>query len=1495
MVQIDKIKSKVLEIGKISPLIHYTKGKSLTSVEINSIKKEDIYELLKTQGQIVLDSSESVLKDTVKIKANKTEYGIKLDKIYSKYKEINNEQGVNSLYIAIGFLDWKDSNEDELYSPLILLPVVMERHLNMLSRSNYTYVLKISDEEIQFNISLIEKLKQEKVKINIPSFDSSVDLSSLFETLQKEFKEFNFKIVENIILGIFYCGRINIYKDIESNTDKIINHPIIKAIDGDQSAIPALMIKDKIDDEFSYLKNFYPVSYDSSQLKAITEASKGKSLVIEGPPGTGKSQTITNIIASAIATGKSVLFVAEKKAALDVVYNNLKRSHLDEFALYIDSNKTNKKTVFNSLYDSLMQKPVLLKEDAYSILSNLDKLKTELDEYSDFVSSKVKNTAYTFYDVFSKYIEVIDYKYVNPFINNIKNKDFGYLHDVISFLDRYNKYLDDLEINYYKDNLYFGYRDENVSLVVKERILTIFNTLLSYDKLDNIIPEKLLKISLNNLYNIYYLSVFKPQYLTKDWFIKGNIDKYISVCSEYFDYDKKINKLEEEITKIFTKDVLDIKVCGSLHIVPEDITDANLKEYKKDIKANLKLLKKYTKEKLTKENVCLYSNLCLNYFKAYGLLSERKEYLLNITLNDQNTDYNDTYKVMTMIQELSLLSNKDYLDIIFSDENYSFKYELINKYIILLNELNSLYDTNITNFKNLTYNELIKKIKLYINQIDSLGLFSALIKDFRTFSNDGLIEFIDEANKLNINRYDLPFIYRKGYYSLLIDDLSSEYKIINSFSQVKEKEEIKDYVVFDELYQLISIVKIKEMISSRKPNPNSQSTKSEIGILKSQKEKPTMPIKTLFNEISRLLLKIKPIMIMSPLAVSTYLPSDIKFDMVIFDEASQIQKEDAICSIYRAKQIVVVGDTEQLPPSDFFKKMVLDDEDEELDDGLAGVSLLDLANTFLENVRLKWHYRSRNEELINFSNHYIYNDYLITFPISREKKESEGLEFYYCEKGIYDRGKTRVNKEEAKMVSDLIIDNIIKYPERSIGVVTFSVAQKNAVSDALNSKLLEIKKEDEKKYNALLTFINDESCKEPFFIKNLESVQGDERDTIIFSICYGKDKEDGELFYNLGRLTRDEGRKRINVAASRSKINMKVVCSFDPDTLVISNSEQTGLLAFKRFLSYAKNKKLDNNINDLNNDIIISEQIAIDIKKCLEEKGLEVDRNIGSSEYKIRLGVKNPQNPSEYILGIILDDNIYSSFKTVRDRDKLWPSVLKKMGWNIYTVYSTDYIKNRKLIIDKLLIEIDNLINNPKINTKDILEGQSYKQFEIEIEHGYIKLNKISETTYDEYMKSNLSYADKFVAIVSKILYNEGPIHKNILARRLLKFYNTDKIDNIVNLINLNIKEYSFTNNIICDGDFYFFDNTVIEFKKTSYTRCIQEIYYVELANLIDRIVSKSIGISMKQIESLLKEYIGYPITYIFTNEEKEIIIKAFDYLIKTNNVKIESDLIFKD
>lgn len=474
----------------------------------------------------------------------------------------------------------------------------------------------------------------------------------------------------------------------------------------------------------------------------------------------------------------------------------------------------------------------------------------------------------------------------------------------------------------------------------------------------------------------------------------------------------------------------------------------------------------------------------------------------------------------------------------------------------------------------------------------------------------GLSSYIKEFEANSINPDYLVDAYLKRFYRLWLDALLPHYPSVMNFRSRIQEQTINEFRQLDKAQFKIAQARVRERVMSRIPDFNAiTSTRDEIGILKRElnKQRRLMPLRKLFMAIPNLITALRPCFMMSPLSVSVFLEAQsYDFDLVIFDEASQVHTEDAIGAIMRGKQVIIVGDTQQLPPTNFFAATINDDdfdidEDDDNDsknkDAGAYDSILEEAVTVLPERSLRWHYRSRHEHLIAFSNIKIYNSSLITFPASIEKVPDTGVEYIYVSDGIYDRSGKRNNVIEARRVADLVFEHFRKYPNRSLGVVTFSEAQQNAVDAAIRHK----------RYNdPSFEHLFNEDKEEPFFIKNLENVQGDERDTIIFSIGYAKDAR-GIMYMNFGPLSRDGGYRRLNVAITRAKYNVKLVGSIVPTDIDIEKTSADGVKLLRSYIEFAQNGiiALEKDIT-FSNDIVFDSPFEESVYNFLQSKGYEV-------------------------------------------------------------------------------------------------------------------------------------------------------------------------------------------------------------------------------------------------------------------------------------------------
>jgi len=476
------------------------------------------------------------------------------------------------------------------------------------------------------------------------------------------------------------------------------------------------------------------------------------------------------------------------------------------------------------------------------------------------------------------------------------------------------------------------------------------------------------------------------------------------------------------------------------------------------------------------------------------------------------------------------------------------------------------------------------------------------------------------------------------------------------------------------------------LIQKRPPLTLNLPPKSEPALLlrEASKKKRFRPLRKLFADLPNVLPALKPCLLMSPLSVAQFLgESAVEFDVVIFDEASQILPADALGAIGRGKQVVVVGDNKQLPPTNFFGTVLQTIRDDDEDDGEPPESILDACTAAgLPQKRLRWHYRSRHEDLIAFSNTYFYDNDLITFPAPNANERA--VEFVYVENGMYVRSAGRYNRIEADCVIDLIVEHVHKHPDQSLGVIAFSEAQMTVIQAQLDVR---------KRANPDLEPLLREDGPEGFFVKNLENVQGDERDVILFSVGYGPD-EKGYMTMNFGPLNREGGERRLNVAVTRARDHVKILASFHPYDIDRSRTKAKGVHLLRNYLEFAEQGPL------ALLGTITAEGGAPDspfeesVISALMARGLRAVPQVGVGGFRIDIGVKDDLT-DRYLLGIECDGATYHSSKTARDRDRLRQQVLENLGWRIHRIWSTDWIKDPNRAMEKVLAALEEARKHP--------------------------------------------------------------------------------------------------------------------------------------------------------------------------------------------------------
>ena len=508
------------------------------------------------------------------------------------------------------------------------------------------------------------------------------------------------------------------------------------------------------------------------------------------------------------------------------------------------------------------------------------------------------------------------------------------------------------------------------------------------------------------------------------------------------------------------------------------------------------------------------------------------------------------------------------------------------------------------------------------------------------------------------------------------------------------------------------------------------------------------------------------------------------------DEASQIPVWDAIGVIARGKQLIVVGDPKQMPPTSFFQKQDADDADDLAEDAADLESILDeCIAAGVYPTYLNWHYRSRHESLIAFSNHYYYEDRLFTFPAATTS-DRLGVRFEFVPDGVYDRKSSRTNEKEAAAIVKYVFDRLERSADRkrSIGIVTFSQAQKDLIEDML---------EDERARHPKLEPYFSDKNPEPPFVKNLENVQGDERDVILFSIGYAPDAS-GKFAMNFGPLNRQGGERRLNVAITRAKEQVVVFSSIHAAQIDLSRTGAVGAAHLKFFLDYAEKGV---QIQHKNVSAATAEGLAGLIADFLAENGYESERNFGSSEYRIDLAVRNPDKPDNFLLAIECDGSSYAAQRTTRDREHLRPSVLQSLGWHTYRAWSVDWAFARKHAEQDLIHYLEELRNtpvepDPEPEPPQPGPAEETAEPESESEQDAAQSSSESETTKAENaapapasgpqhrrdyvcwrnpspLDPDLFHApetrDLIRAQIREVIRTEGPIYESLLKKRITK------------------------------------------------------------------------------------------------------------------------------
>lgn len=1395
--------------------------------------------------------------------------GSVVKKIEQKFSSEIEETGVNTGYVFFGLVEWKDGNS--VYSaPLLLLPIKIVHE-----KKNDPYAITADDDDIVVNPTFCYKIKAEH-DIELPEYNEDDGLSTYLGNVQKLVKKFGWNVLSCCKLGRFSFQKINMYKDLMENESTILENPNIKQLlgDGASSSDGTASIGDFGDfgENFNELVDIHNVvDADSSQLEAIKMAKSGKSFVLQGPPGTGKSQTIANIIAECLFDGKKVLFVSEKQAALNVVYEKMKLVGLSDFCLELHSNKAKKKEFVHELDRTLKQPKAKIKlNDSSKKVQN----QRMLDEYDHSLHREwpvIRKSAFNLYNDFLHYKTAADVEFL---IKDISKKGEDYRSKLTDAIARYVEYSIKLGTDY-KQSPWYGFVGQDTSIQGRSELKEDFSSLIT--SVQNVLPTV---ARLKDVYDIDCSSIQN----SRDWFdfldniseLKGLVPGILSESNyiNAIELSKKMNSLCSELNEmetslggVFDPDVyaLDGKELNKrLRLYDSFISRIVKKEYRQ-IKQSLKLCAKRG-TKINYEFACAYTLRLAEYqdkLKSFDSFETDAKNAFGSCYCGRDTDWK---MLDEKLRHVPLCMNHrkgsalvgSYSQDLFNQacEEFSSLSGILKNFINrtdgLCSRIQQKFDSSIFNCRYSSYDLLLSRLSLCLDDFDHLEHWKFLKIVLDEINEMGALDYIDFCKSQNISLENMKDAYNKRFYYLWIDYVKNADEVLGYFDRVAHASAVEQFTKEDKSDLDENRKRIKKHLQELSPSSNCDVPGSGIWVInhEAKKEKKIKPIRRLIGEVGETIQAIKPCLLMSPLSVSTFIPSNsIVFDTVIFDEASQVFPQDAIGAVYRGSQIIVVGDSKQMPPTNFFNAD-LDAEDEDDYDSLSDYeSILDLCSTSFKQQSLLWHYRSRYEQLIAFSNHNFYDGRLITFPSATIDQKGVGVDYYHVDEGYFEH-KARYNVKEAERVVDLILENVKVHPERSLGVVAFSVAQQDLIENLLSKRIAGTNEYD---------ILYDKGLQEPFFIKNLESVQGDERDTIIFSIAYGKEAS-GRFILNFGPLNRQGGERRLNVAVSRARINVQVVSSIHGSDIDLTRSQARGVHLLKQYLDFAEKgpsalpSKITVNAEDEFDSIF-----EMEVCDYLREQGFTVDTQVGCSGFRIDLGVRKPDS-SEYFLAIECDGATYHSSKNARDRDRLRQEILEKMGWNFYRVWSTDWFRHGTDEKESLLKAVKEAEKRGiKVAVEPLKRKQETK------EEAFVVEEPKDELSFPEFhYLTNFSFGEKYSADYAKnikaLLSQEIAISKkNLLDRIVVAQYGKKRTSKLIE------REFEFDISTCLhygieerNGFLYLEGTSDVPFRVPGDLRPIEDISLEELANGMLIFIKQGVSVDRIPLFKKINSLLGY-------------------------------------
>jgi very-short-patch-repair endonuclease len=1233
----------------------------------------------------------------------------RLFKISAQAHGFFEEQGYSILYVALGFLHWTEAEHSEVVhrAPVILMPVELNR-----AGVGAAYRISWSGDDLYTNISLQAKLREQDIAL--PDFEmpeGKEEIDAYFETVSASVRaKKEWKVATDIYLDFFSFAKFVMWRDLAPEAwpteHAPASHPVLHEMYG--VLVPngsgSELLEEDIDEKLTSADSYHVLDADPPQICAIAAVKSGRNLVVEGPPGTGKSQTIVNAIAELLASGKTMLFVSEKVAALDVVKSRLDSVGIGDACLKLHSHNTGRKAFYESIRRALERPSGRGGTNTAAAYDEHDGLKRELNRFAELLRRPVGGIRWSLYRLYglwaqaqrhfeSKGLSLPTLGVRNPTEISVSEWEAARarLTDVVRLSATVWPIMsnpwrgtrpplllpgDEHSMQGALNECSLHWRDLTRALCQLSESCAL-GPVQSLNQVDRAVEAARLvagsqpndpSVLLNPEWNTLspkaqdLISDASSFHERRQVLLRIFDDRVFETVSrtQLEEFESEAQRFAHVIRPAFWQSWRSARsMYGARAPVRTHRLIADFRSLVECVELRMRL------READEAGKRFFGTLWLGEASAPATLQQFADWMVQFR--------RELLAHILTPRTCDLISGKvvDAEEIAHHSQRVTGLAANLREALRNLNGLLRATWSGRTDgsFEDADLHALGERLEVWSRSIDGLINWSRYVQirdENPDRLSDAAIALLEDGTIQDAS--DALQVLEGGFADALLRDAIRTNRILRSFAGPEHEGRIRDFAELDRRIKDWNRERLTQQLLGARPffpprisrNDPMWTLRHQLGL-----QRPRLPIRRMLSLAGRTIQQVKPCFMMSPLSVAQFLaPGSVEFDVVLFDEASQIRTEDALGAAVRGKQMVVMGDTQQLPPTSFFDRMAGgEDPDEETEEPLAAEqneSILQRCKTGFDSKTLSWHYRSRHESLIAVSNREFYENRLYVFPSAHARVDHLGVHLVHVPESVYDRGRSRTNRIEAERVADAVFEHARHWPAKSLGVGTFSVAQKAVIEEAIEAR--------RRVHPELEDFFGKEE-QGKFFVKNLESIQGDERDVIFVSVGYGRD-ETGRPSRHFGPLNHDGGEKRLNVLLTRARERCVIFTNFLADDLEVTSSTPVGVRVLREYLAYAKDRRWPIvGTSKEDTESLFEDAVA----QFLCSKGYEIRKQVGCAKYFIDMAVVHPDHPGRYVIGIECDGAMYHSSRVARERDRLRQEVLEGLGWRLHRIWSTDW------------------------------------------------------------------------------------------------------------------------------------------------------------------------------------------------------------------------------